>query len=195
MTEVAVSARIQRSGVLVSGFVALLVLAGAGMLAATIHEFGLGVSGLGDRWIELAVLVVLVLIAELKPISIARAGGLDEIVASTTFAFAIFITFGPVPAMLAQAVASVVADAVDRKPVIRIAFNVAQYWLAFGASAGAFLLVTDHPTPFVTADLNAVSPTSSSTTCSSASPSGYTTARRSAKAFSPCWLAKRRPTS
>ena len=149
------SGQIQRSSRVVAAFVTTLVIGGAGALALSLDRFGLGIDRLGDRWIELALLVALVCFTEFKPITIARAGGLDDIVASTTFAFAIFLTFGPVPAMLAQALASLIADASVRKPPIRIAFNVAQYWLSFGAAAAAFIVVSPHPTPFVTGDLTA----------------------------------------
>jgi diguanylate cyclase (GGDEF)-like protein len=149
------SRHIQRSSRVVVGFVATLVVAGIAMLTLCVHQFGFGFTDLGSRWPELVLLALLVCATEFKPITIARAGGLDDIVASTTFAFAIFLTFGPVPAMLAQALASVVADISIRKPPIRAAFNVAQYWLSFGAAAFAFLAVSPHPTPFVTGDLTA----------------------------------------
>ena len=149
------SRQIQRNSAVVVAFVTTLVLMGSAMLTMCIRAFGVGLNRAGDRWPELLVLVALVCAAEFKPITIARAGGLDDIVASTTFAFAIFITFGPVPAMIAQALASVVADIAVHKPPIRAAFNVAQYWLSFGAAAGAFLLVSPHPTPFGTGDLTA----------------------------------------
>ncbi|HEX2782741.1 MAG TPA: diguanylate cyclase, partial [Ilumatobacteraceae bacterium] len=74
----------------------------------------------------------------MKPITILRADGVDDIVASTTFAFAMFLLFGPIAAMLAQAFASIIADLKLRKSSIKIVFNVAQYWVSWAVAALVF---------------------------------------------------------
>ena len=61
------------------------------------------VSRIGDRWLELLLFAVLVCACEIKPVTVARAGGVQEVVASATFSFAIFLAFGPLPAIAAQA--------------------------------------------------------------------------------------------
>lgn len=55
---------------------------------------------------QLALFFVLVMACEMRPIMVARTGAVAETVASTTFVFATFLSFGPAPAMMAQALAS-----------------------------------------------------------------------------------------
>ena len=86
----------------------------------------------------MALFTFLVCLCELKPVTVARAGGIQEVVASATFAFAIFLTFGPVPAVAAQALASLIGDVVGRKHPLKIAFNVAQYVLAWSMAGILF---------------------------------------------------------
>jgi len=80
-------------------------------------------------------LVIPLLVCEALPIRVVRDGGVDEIVVSTTFAFAVLLAFGPVPVLIAQGAASVVADIVGRKSFPRAAFNLGQYWFAWGVAA------------------------------------------------------------
>ncbi|MEP7112109.1 MAG: hypothetical protein ABI862_02485, partial [Ilumatobacteraceae bacterium] len=63
--------------------------------------------------------------------TVARSGGVQEVVASVTFSFAIFLTFGPVPAIAAQAMASLIGDIAGKKHALKVTFNVAQYVLAW----------------------------------------------------------------
>ena len=72
-------------------------------------------------------LCLVLCLCEMKPISVLREDGVDDVVASTAFAFALFLSFGPIAAILAQAFASILADANLRKTRIKIMFNVAQY--------------------------------------------------------------------
>ena len=59
----------------------------------------------------------LVLAGELAPIDVPRRGGFDRVTVSTAFAFAILLVFGLLPAVVAYAAASAVADAVgSREP-------------------------------------------------------------------------------
>jgi diguanylate cyclase (GGDEF)-like protein len=111
------------------------VFVGALIVAASAALFALVRSGpvliIEDRWLELALFTLLVCVCEVKPVTVARSGGVQEVVASATFSFAIFLTFGPVPAIAAQAIASLVADIAGKKQKLKVAFNVAQYVLAW----------------------------------------------------------------
>src|SRR5690349_4404719 len=57
----------------------------------------------GD-WVPLALLTLLVCLFEANPVTVARTDGVQTVVASTTFVFAIFAMFGPGPAIVAQAI-------------------------------------------------------------------------------------------
>jgi diguanylate cyclase (GGDEF)-like protein len=118
------------------------VLAVAAALLFVECSIRIGSDSPAGRWPELLTLVGLLCFAEMKPIEVARVGGVDSIVTSTTFAFAILLSFGPVPAMLAQAISSILADIRERKPSIKTIFNLAQYWVSLG-SAAIVLTVTD----------------------------------------------------
>jgi diguanylate cyclase (GGDEF)-like protein len=119
--------------------VVLLTFAAGLMTAGSWLRFG--VSPLAGRWLEFLLLLAVLCLCEMKPITVVRDGGVDDIVASTTFAFAIFLSFGPVPAMAAQALASALADVRVRKAPIKVVFNVAQYMVSWGAAAFVFALV------------------------------------------------------
>ncbi|MEX2626411.1 MAG: bifunctional diguanylate cyclase/phosphodiesterase [Ilumatobacteraceae bacterium] len=131
-------ALLHRDDSVVAAYVALVVAIAAALLAVTWAT--IGVRPLDDHLLELAVLLAIVGWCEAKPITVIRAGGVDHVVASTTFAFAIFLTVGMVPAMIAQGLASLVADTYGRKPPIKVAFNVGQYVVAWAAAGGAYTL-------------------------------------------------------
>jgi diguanylate cyclase (GGDEF)-like protein len=81
---------------------------------------------------EFWVFAVCLFLAELFPI---RLPGRDySMTVSWTFTFALLLTFGPAPAIVIQILASIVSDAIGRKPAVRWAYNAAGYVLAFGAA-------------------------------------------------------------
>ncbi len=114
-------------GVVAAASIALFIVVRSGPAAV-----------IDGRWLELALFTFLACLCELKPVTVARAGGIQEVVASATFAFAIFLTFGPVPAVAAQALASFIGDVVGRKHPLKITFNVAQYVLAWSMAGILF---------------------------------------------------------
>ena len=128
-------------------YICLLAGVAVWLFVQCLRDFG--VQPLGSRWPELLMLVAILCISEMKPISVARSGAVDDIVASTTFAFAIMLTFGPTAAMIAQASASILADARARKAVIKSVFNVSQYAVSWGAAAYAFHLAAPTSDTFV----------------------------------------------
>jgi diguanylate cyclase (GGDEF)-like protein len=124
----------------VSAFTALCMLVGGFVLFVCVRGFGLDVE---DKWHHLLLFAVLVCLCEIKPINVARSTGVDSIVASTTFAFAILLEFGPVPAMVAQAVASLFGDLLLKKPIHKIGFNISQYWISLGAASIVLHTIAD----------------------------------------------------
>jgi signal transduction histidine kinase len=85
---------------------------------------------------------LLLFLGEVFPISVPRRGGeVDEVTASTTFAFALMIGFGTAPAVIAQVVSSIVADVILRKSAWKIAFNAGQYALSLGAAGALYHLM------------------------------------------------------
>jgi diguanylate cyclase (GGDEF)-like protein len=82
-------------------------------------------------------LAAAVVIGELVPIKLGPNRG--EVAPSTTFTFALLVSSGIGAAVLAQAIASALADVVDRKRPSRSAFNVAQYVLAIAAAGGVLV--------------------------------------------------------
>ena len=101
----------------------------------------IGSRPVGDRWPELVLFVVAVIVSEVRPILFARSSGVQEIVASATFTFALFLEFGPVLAFLSQAVASLAGDLFARKTPIKLIFNFAQYWVAWGMATLVYVAI------------------------------------------------------
>jgi signal transduction histidine kinase len=78
---------------------------------------------------------LLLLVGEVFPIAIPRKGGeVEYLTASTTFAIAMLMAYGPAAAILTQVTASVLADLFQRKSAWKVAFNVGQYALSLGAA-------------------------------------------------------------
>ena len=84
--------------------------------------------------LSLGVAVVLVVLGELSPIIGARTKDPTGVAWSTTFAFAVLIFAGVVPAVLLYAGAAVVSGLVARKRAFRWMFNAGQYTLSLLAA-------------------------------------------------------------
>jgi hypothetical protein len=82
------------------------------------------------------VLVVFLVVGELMPIRLA--GKDDEVTTSAAFSFALLLTLGLAPAVVAQAVASALADVRLCKSLRSTLFNVGQYTVSL-AAAGLML--------------------------------------------------------
>ncbi len=87
-----------------------------------------------------------VLLGELVPLKIPRRGDDEEITISTSFSFALLLSAGFAPAVLAQSGASVIQDMAARKPLWRVGFNVGQYTLSLAAGWGVLRLMSSSPT-------------------------------------------------
>ncbi len=81
------------------------------------------------------------MVGELFPIEAPRRSGDGEITVSVMFSFALLLGAGLLPAIAAQVAASVVQDAIARKPWWQIGFNIGQYTLSLSAAAGVLHLV------------------------------------------------------
>ena len=75
---------------------------------------------------------------EVFPISVPRGDEVDELTASTTFAFALMIGFGTPAAVVAQVIASMIADILLHKSPWKVAFNAGQYALSLGAAGAVY---------------------------------------------------------
>ena len=111
-------------GAVVSGLGAILLCA----LAVTGEPIPLG------DW-RFWLMGALVLVGELMPIDVPRRDGADRVAISTAFAFAMLLQFGLLPAVIAYAAASAIADVNSRLPLVKVTFNAAQYALSLAASA------------------------------------------------------------
>jgi len=80
-------------------------------------------------------MAALVLVGELMPIDVPRRDGADRVAISTAFAFAMLLEFGLLPAVLAYAAASAIADVHARLSLVKVTFNASQYALSLAASA------------------------------------------------------------
>jgi diguanylate cyclase (GGDEF)-like protein len=124
-------------------YIATIVVVGFGVLATVAITRGAAVlAGLETPAIVLALAI---LAGEIFPVKLERGEG--ELVLSATFMFALLLFAGLAPAMLAQALASTVADRLHGKRPIHWAFNIGQYTLAVAASGLLFELVADRPAP------------------------------------------------
>jgi len=111
-------------------------VAAAGVLVSILTVRREGLAGCAS--VAFAVLLVGVVLGELVPLKLPLRGGDEEVNLSTPFAFALLMSAGLAPALVAQAAASLIQDVVARKPVWRSAFNIGQYVLCL-AAAGAVL--------------------------------------------------------
>jgi diguanylate cyclase (GGDEF)-like protein len=108
------------------------VVAGGGIVAALMAT--------GSEWGYIAqapgtfvILAAGVLLGEMMPVKVARRGSEEELTLSASFAMALLLAGGLVPAMIAQGIASVVGDLRADEPWWRIRFNLGQYALAMAA--------------------------------------------------------------
>jgi diguanylate cyclase (GGDEF)-like protein len=120
-----------------------VIAAGIIALAAVAQE---GLPDLDARtWAAVAALAGATVLAGLFPIRLEQAAG--SITTAPTFAFALVLVAGPLPAALAQAAACVVTGARHRRPARRVAFDAAQHVLALCAAGSIVLATTDLGSP------------------------------------------------
>ncbi len=116
-------------------YVALVTVAGCSLLVWFAAQPSLEAAA-SER--AFGLLALLRLVGEVFPISVPRGGEVDELTASTTFAFALMIGFGTPAAVVAQVVASMIADILLHKSLWKVAFNAGQFALSLGAAGAVY---------------------------------------------------------
>jgi diguanylate cyclase (GGDEF)-like protein len=114
-------------------YLRLVTAAGAAALVALAV---VGASDIGPLDAEFWVLAALVLVGELFPIQVH--GQVGEETFSTPFAFALLLVYGMPEVVVVQVLATLVADLIRRRPLDRIAFNLAQLALSWVAAGAVF---------------------------------------------------------
>jgi diguanylate cyclase (GGDEF)-like protein len=133
----------------------------AAILAVALRWHSLSLSYITLQPLTFGLLAAGLVMGELLPVKVPRKGGDEEVTFSTSFTFALCLAGGLGPALLTQGFASAVQDAVGRKPLHRIVFNVAQYTLSM-VCALAVIRALHVPTavdpnrPFNAGDLPAI---------------------------------------
>ena len=112
-------------------YIALVTVAGAAVLIAAGISAAFHHEPLDSAY---GYVVLLLLVAELRPLVKSDKRDPGGLTTSEAFVFALLLHWGLVPALLAMVGAIVVADAVRRRKPWRTAFNVAQYTLAYSTA-------------------------------------------------------------
>jgi diguanylate cyclase (GGDEF)-like protein len=119
-------------------FVAAVSLIGLALLVAFAIGGAKGVVDDADGL--MLMLAAAILVAELFPVEIPDGDG--EVSFSTTFAFALLLTDGVAAVVLVHALALAIAEAVRRRPLERLVFNVAQYAICWTLAGGLLVAMT-----------------------------------------------------
>jgi len=96
--------------------------------------------------LPMAMITVVVLLSELRPIVMTRLPG-NPVSISLAFVFATLFVWGLYPALVLQAAAVVLSEIVARKPVWKALFNVGQYTISVTAAWLVMLSAGVAPTP------------------------------------------------
>ena len=99
---------------------------------------------LGDRPTVFLLFAALLVGSELRPISWLRRQEGGEVTASWAFGFALLLLAPAASAITAMAAASLVGDLVNRKPLVRGAFNASQVALSLAAGSAVLHLHPSH---------------------------------------------------
>ena len=119
-------------------YISVVCLAGALVLVASLISALTHHVALDGPYIYI---VLLLLVAELRPLIKTDRRDPGGLTTSEAFVFALLLHWGLAPALLAMVVAIGIADAARRKRPWRTAFNIAQFALAYSA-ASLVLIVT-----------------------------------------------------
>jgi diguanylate cyclase (GGDEF)-like protein len=115
----------------VHGYCAAVSVLGLSVLAGLLADDGARLRA-AISW-KFAFFAVFVIFGELYPLRIPRGDAESAITTSTTFAFALLLSFGAGPAVVVFVLASAIGDIVSRTAWWKVLFNVAQYTLALTA--------------------------------------------------------------
>ena len=137
----------QRGGI--GAYVTVVVAAGVLTIVALARD---GAAALAAGGPALWLLAALVVPGELQPLRLRTRGGVIVATTATTFTFAVLLVGSVGAAVVAQAVASLVADLRARLPLWKATFNAVQYALSV-AAAGAVLTLLPPSGPPSAVDL------------------------------------------
>ena len=131
---------------LLAFYVGAVIVAGV----ATLVRVMLGAEGVIPReeLVAYLVLTAIVVLGELLPVTVTFRNEKQDVTTSTTFVFAVLLMFGPAPALVSQAVASLTSDLFQRKTWWKAAFNVTQYTLSWAAAASVLTFASTSPGDF-----------------------------------------------
>jgi diguanylate cyclase (GGDEF)-like protein len=122
-------------------YIRAVIATGFGLLTAVAVLAGRAIVSELDWCVVL--LATAVVVGEVLPVKLGRGEG--EMVASTTFAFALLLYAGIGVAALTQAVASTTADHLHGKRLVHWAFNIGQYTIATFLGGAVFQLLAESP--------------------------------------------------
>jgi hypothetical protein len=100
----------------------------------------LGQPVFGPRPQILAMFAVCCLVTELRPLRWLRRDEGGQVTASWTFMMATLLVAPPIAAVVISATVFLIGDLVSRKPVIKLAFNLAQIVVALSLGAAVLVL-------------------------------------------------------
>lgn len=133
------------------------VALGCGLSLAALIALPAAIAGLAaDGQLAPFVMIgILVVVAELRPIVMARQEG-DPVSISQAFVFAALYVWGPVPALALMALAVLLGEILARRPPWKVAFNVGNYAVSLG-TAWMVLSAGDWTVPLVLGQLHPAS--------------------------------------
>src|ERR1051325_3830661 len=117
---------VEHRSLLLRAYVSVVTALGAITIATTLARHR-GLPYIRQAPWAYAVFALMVIAAEWRPLAIPTNAGQTDMVASTTFSFALLIAFGLPGTVLAQSAASLLTDVAHRKAASKVLFNVAQY--------------------------------------------------------------------
>src|ERR1044072_1152907 len=116
---------------LLDTYVTAVIAVGMVCAAALVHD------GWGDmhRLLspEALMFFLFAFCGEFVTLKVITRGAEGEVTTSTTFALAAMLVAGPLAGLVALGAANVVADATQRKPLQKLAFNFGQYTISIAA--------------------------------------------------------------
>jgi diguanylate cyclase (GGDEF)-like protein len=134
-------------------YVAVVITIGALGEALSLWRLSLGdLTGMGAPF---GVVLLLLVVAELRPLFVPGSTDVNGITTATAFVFALLLAFGVAPAILAQSTATLISDRRRRHAWWRTGFNISQYALSWAAAAGILRLLGVQAAPLHPLELGA----------------------------------------
>jgi diguanylate cyclase (GGDEF)-like protein len=123
----------------VSAVIAVGTLCAVGLVLTGAHDIPRALTP------EIGILIACALVGELVPLKIYTRGAEGEITTSACFAIALSLVGGPLVALIGLTAGNLIVDLPRRKPVKKIAFNIAQIAVALAVSGAVLSATTGLP--------------------------------------------------